>query len=174
MWQAALCGEDMTANGEYALLSVDSTLQFDNLIGGTSLSTLAPLLRAQLLSMEERYSEALELYEKFLPLGIEEGMARLQGGLLADLAWCRLKLGQVEEARVDAALAEDHIDSAGQHDDRALTYSRLEKVYFTLNEGNKGRQNAELAKKEWSAHRDFQSNIISVLSSNTYITDYRL
>jgi tetratricopeptide (TPR) repeat protein len=172
MCQSVLCGEDLTRDGEHALLSIESTMQFDTLIGGKSLGTLGPLLRAQLMSLTERYEAALEIYERHLQKGIEEGMGRLYGSLIADQAWCRLKLGKVSEAKSDVLIAEQHIDPNGQHDDRALIHSRLEKLYRALGDVDNSTRHSNAASDEWRAHREFQNHICRVLGDNCYIAQY--
>ena len=42
------------------------------------------------------------LYEEHLPAAMQEGLARMKAVFIADVAWCKLRLGRSVEALVDA------------------------------------------------------------------------
>lgn len=161
--QETLGGSVASPNGEHALVSVESTLQFDSLVGATSLQSLAPILRAQILAVKERFAEALEAYEEYLSPSLQEGMTRMHANLLADQAWCRLNLGQVQAARVEAVEAESLLDPRGHLDDRAATYSRLAQVFGALGDLESSARHDALAKAAWEGHRRLQQLTIETL-----------
>jgi tetratricopeptide (TPR) repeat protein len=161
--QEMLGGTSPSPNGEHALVSVESTLQFDSLVGATSLQTLAPILRAQILSAKERFAEALEAYEENLAPTLREGMARMHAYLLADQAWCRLNLGQVQIAQVEAREAEALLDPRGHFDDRAATHSRLAQVFRALGDLQSSVRHDDLARIPWDGHLQLQQLTIEVL-----------
>jgi hypothetical protein len=154
----------------HALMGAESTGNFDLLIGAVSLQSLVPVLRAQVLAATGREAEALDLYESHLSPALKEGMRRLKADLLADIAWCRLKVGQVDRAREDAFLAEASIDPAGQFDDRALAHSRLAQVFDLLERSDAAAMHRSLAAETWAGHALLQARIVEALGDLSAIT----
>lgn len=163
--RASDCGlsAEPTRSEEHALLAAESIANFDSLIGSRSLPALVPVLRAQILTVEKRYGEALALFEEEVTSAIQEGMGRLQADLLADQAWCRVQLGQRAAALRDANLARAAINVSGQFDDRALAYARLAKTFAALDQPDDARQSTELANEAWAAHVSLQKQILDTL-----------
>jgi hypothetical protein len=149
----------------YALLSADSVANFDWMIGSSSLGSLVPVLRAQILTARGEYAEALALYELHLVEAICEGMGRLQADMLADQAWCRLQLGQAKLAWSDALAAEACIDAHGHFDDRAIAHDRLAQVFAACGDSNKASLHTRLCAEAWSGHASFQQQILDALET---------
>ena len=161
--QETLSGVATSPSGEHALASVESTLQFDSLVGATSLFALAPVLRAQILTVKGNFSEALVAYEEYLAPAIQQGMNRMHANLLADQAWCRMNLGQAQAAQADAKAAESLIDGRGHFDDRASAHSRLSQVFKALGDTESSAKHSEQARAAWEGHRNLQQCIIEIL-----------
>lgn len=155
--------QDENVSTKYALLSAESTGNFDILIGAVSLGSLIPLLKAQILSVSGKESEALEIYEKYLIPVFGMGMRRLQADLLADMAWCRLKLGQNARASLDAAAAASIINPFGHFDDQALAHSRLAQIFHALGDSETGIYHRKLAVDAWAGHSLLQRRIFKTL-----------
>jgi len=152
-----------THEDQHALLGVESTTNFDLLIGSTSLNALVPMLRAQVLTVRKQYAEALILFETEMTSALRSGMTRLHADLLADQAWCRLKLGQHEPALQDALTAEASIDQKGQFDDRAMAHGRLSQAFSMLGLPADARRNRHLAEQAWAGHALLQAKIVRLL-----------
>jgi hypothetical protein len=161
--KAALTGEGTHAEGAHALLAAESTWSFDKLIDATSLSSLVPLLHAQILAAEGQPSLALELYEKHLQKGIAQGLTRLQGSLLADQSWCRMQVGQHDAARRDALEAERFLEPEGTSDDRAPGFSRIAQVFKLLGDLAAAERNEKRAAEMWAGHERTQECILVAL-----------
>ena len=132
------------------LLGADSIMHYDAAVGGSAMSELTPVLRAQLLVLQGDYAQAQALYEAHLPQAMARGLARLGSSLLADLAWCRVNLGQREQALRQAQEAEFELDPACDVDDRAATHSRLAQVYGALGDAALAARHAASAAAEWA------------------------
>ncbi|MBA4342802.1 MAG: hypothetical protein C0423_11710 [Methylibium sp.] len=132
------------------LLGADSIRHYDAAVGASAMSELTPLLRAQVLVMQGEYESASQLYEEYLPQAMGRGLSRLGGNLLADLAWCRVNLGQREQALAHARDAEMELDPRSDVDDRAATHSRLAQVYEALGEDLVSLTHAQTAQREWA------------------------
>ncbi len=162
--QETLNGGVVTPSGEHALASVNSTLQFDSLVGAASLSALSPILRAQILAVKGEFADALAAYEEYLASAIQQGMTRLHANLLADQAWCRMNLGQTQGAQADAHAAEALIDPKDHFDDQASAHSRLAQVFAALGDSTASTKHKDLARAAWDGHSRLQQHIIEALS----------
>lgn len=149
----------------HAMLSADSVANFDWMIGSSSLGSLVPVLRAQILAARGEYAEALALYESYIAEAIHEGMGRLQADMVADQAWCRLQLGQVQLAWSDALAAEACIDARGHFDDRAIAHGRLARVFAACGDRDKANLHERLSAEAWSGHSAFQQHILEALEA---------
>ena len=133
------------------LLGADSVKNYDDAIGIAAKAELTPLLRAQVLSLRGEFEAACQLYDQYLPQAMSMGMERLGSNLLADLAWCRVKVGQREQALQQAGQAELELDPGCDVDDRAATHSRLAQVYEALGDAAQAQRHAQHASREWAA-----------------------
>jgi tetratricopeptide (TPR) repeat protein len=112
-----------------ALLEAESTANYDWGTGVASLSAFVPVIRAQFLAVLGRFDEAARLFNEHLDRASQEGMAHREPRLLADRAWCHVRLGQVAQALADTAAAEAGAASQRDADDRAATYARLARIH---------------------------------------------
>jgi hypothetical protein len=108
--------------------------------------------------------EALALYEAHLKQALEQGMRPVEGVLLADRAWCRVRERQIDAARADAALAAASLASPGSHGDRAPGHSRLAQVCEALGDSLAAQQQQELAVERWAGHREDQRLWVDALN----------
>ncbi|MEJ6007382.1 hypothetical protein WG899_17680 [Paucibacter sp. AS339] len=148
---------DSTGQGQGLLLGADSITHYDAAVGGSVKPDLTPVLRAQILVVEGEFAQALALYEAHLPQTVSAGLARLGSSLLADMAWCRSKLGQTEPALLQAQEAELELQEQCDVDDRAISHSRLAQVYHLLGHADKADQHATQAQALWQQFRAEQA-----------------
>jgi len=151
----------------HARLGAESVGHFDRMIGVSSLDSLKPLLQAQILALEGQHRQALCLYEESNSEGHISGMLRLQSDLLSDQAWCRICLGQIHTARIDAHAAESSLLPVTQIDDRAATHSRLALVWAALGDHEAARRHEQLAAQAWRAFGEVQVRIVELLGPMT-------
>ena len=162
--QEQLLGTKSAGENDHALLSAQSIANYDLLVGVVSLHAHVPILRAKLLTLNGQPAEALLLFDEYLRTAVSEGLGRLQADLVADRAWCRLQVGQLNEARKDAAFAQSMIDPMGHFDDRAFAHSRLVEVFSALGESNAVACHQKLADTAWREYIEFQSRIVYSLN----------
>jgi tetratricopeptide (TPR) repeat protein len=158
--------EEAVEDPGYALLGAESVASFDLLIGSKSLTSLVPILRAQVHTARGEYESALVLYNKHMEQAIHEGLERLQADLIADRAWCCIQCGQEQEGRADAIRAEAYIDPDGQFDDRIMAYGRLGQIASAIGDEACADRNKQLALMALAGHRELQNNILKLLSEN--------
>jgi tetratricopeptide (TPR) repeat protein len=160
--QVALTGEGNAMEGVYALMSADATSSFDERTGAFSAMPLMPLLRAQILALQGDPAGALAAYEAHLDGA--QGLSRMHCANLADQAWCRSQVGQLDAARADALAAEASVGSDTQLDDRAATHSRCAQVFVALGDSAQAQRHRELAAPLWSDYRAMQQRVTDALS----------
>jgi tetratricopeptide (TPR) repeat protein len=161
--QTVLSGNPTVSGGEHALMNAESTNHFDLLVGDISWSYLKPILRAQILSLQGRFVDALELYERNLTASDSEGTSRLQANLLADKAWCLAKAGQVVPAAECARSASERIGADTHADDLAAAHSRLAQVFALLSNADGAAHHAAMATETWRNHESLQERIVLLL-----------
>ncbi len=111
-----------------ALLEAESSANWDYGNGVACLPAMTPLIRAQLLVALSRFEQAVLLFDEHLDRAREEGMARRSAWLLADRAWCHVRLGRVAQALADTRAAEAAVKGQRDADDRAAAYARLARI----------------------------------------------
>jgi tetratricopeptide (TPR) repeat protein len=116
MRQTVLSGLGPPLSGRDALPIAESNEFFDQLVGDSSWYSLKPILKAQILSLQCNWPEAVRLYsENFDSMKLAD---RLQANLQADRAWCHAQAGQFDEARICADQALRSLSDGTQIDSR--------------------------------------------------------
>jgi hypothetical protein len=88
----------------------------------------------------------------------------MHGTFLADMAWCRVNLKQLDAARLDALEAQRHLDLDGNCDDRAPGFSRLAKVFALLGEHEAAARNERSAAAMWDAQTKICDDLMKALA----------
>jgi len=161
--QTVLRGVEDDSVTRRAMLGIESTGNFDALVGTGSLDALVPIMRAQINSLQGRYAEAAALYEAHFSDGLLQGLDRMRACLGADLAWCRLQLGQTEQALKDALAAEVAVSYDRDVDDRAAAHSRLAMVFDQLGQSEAAARHKAQADIDWHTHERDQALTVSLM-----------
>ena len=161
--QLVLTGAHDPSVARRAMLSLESTRNFDALVGTGSLNALVPLNRAQVCSLQGQWAEAVALYEAHFSDGLLQGLDRMRAWLGADLAWCRLQSGQTEQALKDALAAEVAVAHDRDVDDRASAHSRLEELFAQLGQAEAAARHSAQAAVDWRAHERDQALAVAVM-----------
>ena len=161
--QTVLRGVEDDSVTRRAMLGIESTGNFDALVGTGSLDALVPLMRAQVSSLQGRHAEAVALYEAHFSDGLLQGLDRMRACLGADLAWCRLQLGQTEQALKDALAAEVAVSHDRDVDDRAAAHSRLALVFGQLGQAEAAARHKAQADIDWHTHERDQALTVALM-----------
>ena len=159
--QSVLSGPGESQITRQAMLGAESSQNFDALVGTAALEALAPIMRAQLFSLQGRHADALRLYEDHLEPALTQGAAHMVNWLRADLAWCRVQLKQNDLAQAEAQAAEDANRDDCDLDDRAATHSRLAQVHAALGQHDLAARHSQHAEAAWRALSDEQLAIVA-------------
>ena len=162
VWAA---GGDSAAEVARALAGAESSGRYDALTGGAFMGGLAPLLRAQLLLMQGRHAEALAILESQARSVGDAGLRRLECGLLADRAWCRLHTGDAPGALADARAALVAMRGETQIDDRALARTLVSRVLHAVGERDEARLQASVAEADRHALAAMQERLVALLGA---------
>lgn len=163
--QVKLAGVGDAIDGDLVLSGAQSTDNFDQLIGASSMKALKPLLRARILSLQGQPAEALILYEEHIAVDVDKGFARMQSDLLSDVAWCHFQIDQRESALYSARAAESTLSAETQIDDRAATHTRLGWLYRELGDFEEAQRHEVLASQAWSTYIQLQARFVALLGS---------
>jgi hypothetical protein len=163
--QVVLTGDGESSGAAYALVGIESSESFDHMIGISTLAELRPIMRARFLSLQGRCGEALAIYENQVLPKLLSSLSRLESDVFSDVAWCRLKQGNVGEARRARLMAEKGLDQCTQADDRAATHTRLSNVCAGLGDQVASANHKVLATALWHEFREIQDGFIQSLGS---------
>ncbi len=89
--QSVLTGRGDPKAADLSLVGLDSSQNFDLLVGTSTLEALRPMMRARFLSLQQRNAEALQIYDQHFPGAVASDISRMASDVLSDIAWCRLK-----------------------------------------------------------------------------------
>lgn len=151
------------AEAARAMMEAESTGNFDVGIGTASLSWFVPLLRAQLLTIEGRYEEAIDLFSQNIASAESQGVSRLLVSFLADSAWCKFKLGSMDAAMEDVhaciSVAKEECDP----DDLAASLARVAAIMESRGLLGDAASLRERSRVSLKAHVDAQAELLAML-----------
>ena len=146
-----------------ALMGAESIGHYDAGIGTASLGSLVPMLRAQVLTAQGRWPEAMALFESHFEAARSDGLERLLPCLLADRAWCEWQVGQPRKARALVAAAEQALQQDCDTDDRAMAHARLAQACNALGDAAGGQRHRRAAEADHLSHCRQQHQIVALL-----------
>jgi len=163
--QQKLTGRGADSDVSRVAIEVDSTKNFDELIGATSFQSLKSLLRGRAFSLSEKPEQALECYSEHMLLnGISE-FSRMSSDVLSDIAWCRIQLNQPDLAFEAASGAESSLLPETQIDDRAATHTRLSWFYERVGLPDRALIHREQAGLAWASFVQMQETMLTLLKN---------
>jgi len=150
---------------QQALMGAESIGHYDAGIGTASLGSLVPMLRAQVLTAQGRWEEALGLFATHFAPAMDEGLQRQAACLLADRAWCEFHVGHREAATSLAAAADQALAEPCDLDDRIVALARLAQVHGVLGDTARANTEREQSTHLLAQHRVQQAQIAALLDS---------
>jgi hypothetical protein len=164
--QAAVFGGDVDDQARHAQAGAETSVNFDKWMGHTSLDALAPVLCAMVASAQGRHADALALYDKHVAQAERQGLGRMRGNFLVDMAWCHWHVGNVELAHSLAAEGAQVLatEGADMHaDDRAVAHGRMARLRALMGQADGVAAHEQQAQVEWAAHRALQRRLVAAL-----------
>lgn len=121
-------GEQDAQETRFTAMTVESVATLDFGIGLQRLTSMVPLLRAEVCTVEQRWTDALALLEPNVRLAGVHGQARIAPKYLAEMAYCHASLGDTARSieYLERALR-DAVECTDQ-DDLFVLFSRAAAV----------------------------------------------
>ncbi|MCB2022677.1 MAG: hypothetical protein KDG44_17910, partial [Burkholderiaceae bacterium] len=141
----------------------ESIDRYDTLIGTASLGSLVPVLRSQVHILDGEFDQALDILVLHMESARKQGMDRMACIMYADAAWCRVRVGDINGARLDAQSALSCLSDESQVEDMAMTHSRLAQIYEAIGETDDSKAHRTLAGNAWRAHMNRQAELLDLL-----------
>jgi hypothetical protein len=163
--QVVLTGQGEANEAAYAMVGIESSASFDELIGTSTLETLRPLMRARFLSLRGEHTVALQIYESQVVNEISTVLSRLGSDVMSDVGWCYLQQGNRTQAKRALAVAEEGLARCTQIDDRAATHSRLKNTYIGLGEDSNAERHEAQAAESWQEFNCVQGRFVDLLEN---------
>jgi len=156
-------GAAHVAAASHALMGAESIGHYDAGVGTASLGSLVPMLRAQVLTAQGCWADALALFDTHFDAALADGLTRLAPCLLADRAWCEWHSGQARKAQALAAAAEQALLQDCDTDDRAMATARLAQVSAALGDAATAGRHRAASEEHHATHCEQQRRIVGLL-----------
>lgn len=114
-------------------LEVSSAGNLNAALGIQSLASMVPIVQAELLVIQRKWTDALHLFDQHIPIVVNEGQKRLLPKLLAQCAWCRSQIGDTAGASSDVGEAINNLTECTDLDDLSVVHFRIAAVAKKLN-----------------------------------------
>jgi len=156
-------GQPKTDDAKRALLEAESTHNCDLGIGTLSLALLIPLMKAQLLATEGRFTEALAIFDDVLEKDSPENLERRKACFYADRAWCCLQIGDASSALRDVDAACERAGVPADPDDLACMHARVAEVLHRLGDSERAKPHKEKSVSLRATHLAIQAELLARL-----------
>lgn len=144
-------------------LAVDSVKNYDDHARISSQSSFSSTLQASIYIFMEKFEEAEVLLRSSEDKADEEGLSKMKSIYLADLAYCRLKMGMIEDAVAVAAPAENAISDVEHPENAAYTRDRLAELYSDLGYTERSISLHDVATSDWRRYEHEQGLAVDSL-----------
>jgi tetratricopeptide (TPR) repeat protein len=124
------------------------------------------LLLAELLVLQNRYVDALTLYDQHLPSAEGEGFLHEVTAAMADRAQCCIRLGRGDEGYAQLARALKRVDEATPSDIRAIVHANMAAALKIRGRDAEAEQHRQLADMAWQTYAHEQREARRLLSGD--------
>jgi tetratricopeptide (TPR) repeat protein len=141
----------------FAVMSAQSAGNLNNALGIANQSSMVPVQRAELLTIEKKWREAIEIFNAHIDSSIEEGQSKWAPKFFAQRAWCKANISDTEGARNDIQLATEGADACTDPDDRGILHLRIASSAQMLDDKTLEAHHRNLAGHYLAVHSEHQS-----------------
>ena len=142
---------------------VSSAANLNSALGGSSLSSLIPMLKAELQVVQREWVTAIDAFGRYLPVFALEGQSRLISRIIAQRAWCNANINNFSAAKADIEASLDSVNDCVDQDDLAVLYFRLSGTAAILGDDGKKTCYRTLAETHLARFRAHQIEISAML-----------
>jgi tetratricopeptide (TPR) repeat protein len=150
--QAAAFGELDAPTLKAAVEALERGIAFAQRVKSGSSTRLDHLMLAEMLVLQKRHREALELYDLHLPSIEGDGFMHEVTAAQADRARCRMELGELDAGYADLLTALRRVDESTPSDIRAIVHDNMVSALERLGHGADAGQHRTLARMAWDTY----------------------
>ena len=163
VFHASILGDPNTEEARRTQAWIDASVNFDRWVGTVSQTAFMEMFRAQVFSAQHEHAKAQAQYAAYLDEACAQGLEHMRAAYVADQAWCRFHVGDVEGARRGAAAAAALIIPGMYVEDAAVACGRLAQVYEALADDVAAGHYRSLANDHWAQEHAMQRSVIELL-----------
>ena len=168
--QSAGCGELDKSGVKQAIADLQQCIQYAAQVPDGPNTTLDQLLLAEMYVLQERYQQALALYDLHLPQCEGNGFMHECTVAMADRAKCMLQLGQTDAGYAQAVAALRRLDESAPADIRAIVHENMAAALDVVKQPAQARQHRTMAQAAWDTHCHEQGETRRLLHESTVAT----
>jgi hypothetical protein len=142
-----------------ASISVDSVSNLDLGLGLRHLTSMVPLLRAEVRTVQKKWDEAIGLFDAFLCDRSVEGNNRLMPKFRAQLAYCLAMSGDRDLALKEIQNAVNELAVCTDFDDLYIVHARAAAVFDLVGMPADSQTHHESAERCWNAFIAYQADL---------------
>lgn len=140
----------------FAVMSARSASNLNTALGIANQPSMPEIQRAELLTIERKWNDAIEIFNRYIEQSKVEGQSRLASKFYAHRAWCKANVAAREEARHDFHLAVESADENYDPDDRAVLHFRLAHTARILSDSTLAAEHEALGESYLTLHTEHQ------------------
>lgn len=157
-------GERHEDEARRVLVEAESCGNLDRGLGNEGLAAVAPMLQARLLTVLQRWGEALPLFDSVLQRQ-EGALAGMTPHLRLDRAWCLWHLGDRQAAQAEVQAVEPAVPAQADADDRAASHARLAALLARSGRSDDAARHRDAAEVARSEFGRFQAELARHLAT---------
>lgn len=146
---------------KFALMSAQSASNFNTALGIANQISMLPIQRAELLTIEKKWQEAADIFDKFIDKAKVDGQSAVVPKYIAQRAWCRANLGDSIASKLDIAQANALSGQCPDPDDLAVLHLRLSACAELLGDAVLASNERELGDKHLLSYREQQAVVMA-------------
>lgn len=154
--------ETLSSEAHRASMETSSSLNYDYAIGTSGLGFLTPILRGLVLTIGQKYVDAINILATVDDAGLPK---RTIAPILADRAWCNSNIGDFDLAWALAERALNMLESSSDADDIAYVESRVAQVAEKIGRPEDAANHRARSLSFLAVHHDFQRNLLKNLQA---------
>lgn len=168
--QSAGRGELDKPSVKVAIAELQQCIDYAAQVPDGPTTTLDHLLLAEMYVLQQRYKQALVLYDLHLPQCEGDGFLHEATAAMADRANCLLQLGETDAGYAQAVTALRRLDESAPADIRAIVHENMATALEAVQQPSQARQHRTMAQAAWDTHCHEQSETRRLLHENTATT----
>ena len=145
-------------------LEVESASNLNAALSMANLTSMIPIMQAELLVIEKQWMRAEANFSQHLPRLEQDGLIKQAQKLLAQRAWCRANIGDIEGARLDLHAALISTSESPDCDDLTILHYRLAATARLLSEAELHAHHTSIAEGYLLNFRAQQQKVVDLFT----------